>query len=306
MHQNRIDYSLQEYQEVLLDRWQKSILWLGDYDKDNLPRLFFARVTPKTVWLPGKPREKYYRNIFYRLNNQLKISAKRYSFLTLTYDHKKYTPETAAMLLPDHIKEFFRLIRKRYKKVEYFWIVELTKNGYPHIHLIINQFLFWKVVRAIWYQVTGSKIIDIRSIPAGNLAGYVCKYVAKQEKQNQDQFSFIFSNISRLWNSSRGFFTKGDPKEKRFILLGFSGNCWSSDDTIMRPNKETEIWEIDYDFAVPLLMYNQYIERSLRDKPEVYQFKEDMFALFENNTITALLDKIQYFWYHRTELTNQY
>jgi len=295
MHDNRKKYSFEEYQDIIIDRWQHTLLWLGKYSAAGDPELWFARPTPSTPWCPGKPRAKYYKKIYARLATQLNIQSKNYTFCTLTYHTEKYSPEGAAALLPSHIKEFMRLLRKKLGKLQYFWIIELTSLGYPHLHIIFDRYIHWRVIRAIWYKVTKCKVTDIRKIPAGNLAAYVTKYITKQSKQNEDKFGFIFKNIDRMWSSSRGFFTKGDPREKVFILVGFSSNLYYLDKFICRNDPEEEVWLVPYDFAVPLLHFDTFISRSIRS--DASQFVEEMRNLFPYPLVRNAADILDSFYH---------
>lgn len=282
MHQNRIDYSLEEYQEIIKTRWHTSLLWLSERNPDGHRNLFFARPVPRTVWLPGKPRQKYYKKLFFRLHNQLACSDRKYSFATLTYSTKQYSNIMAAALLSNHIKEFIRLIRKRYKKVQYFWIIELTKNYQPHIHIIFDCFIHWKVLRAIWRKVTGSYITNIKSIPSSAAAGYITGYLTKQSKQNNHQFEFIFKHIDRLYCSSRNFFFKSDKILSKYILIAFS-KTYFSDSFIFRPDPESELWSPDINYWYGLLLYDIFIHRSLKDSKESFNARTEILSYFQEN-----------------------
>jgi len=263
MHKNREIYSYESYQDVLLHRWNTTLLWLGSKDESGLQSLYFCKPVPRVVWLPGKPREKYFKRLYARLHNTLNISAKNYSFCTLTYHTEKWSRESAAMLIPEHLKEFFRRLRKRVKNLQYFWVIELTKLGYPHIHLIFNQFIHHKVIRAIWYAITRSYITDIRKVPGNNVAAYVTKYLTKQAKHNEAQYAFIFKNVARLWSSSRNFFGAPQSYESEYVFVGISFNCQISNNKIFRNDPEAEFWEVPLDFVLPLLHDNSFIERNL-------------------------------------------
>jgi len=286
MHKNRTMYTLKEYQEVLTLRWRSTLIWLGKYDDTHLPELWFARPTPKTIWLPGKPRQKYYRSLREKLKSTMKTDAKRYSFITLTYNQRKYSPEEAAERSKSDIKELLRMLRRRFGKIQYFYIIELTVTGYPHFHVIIDKFIYWKVLKAMWYHITLSYVVDIRMIPAGNIAGYICKYLTKVEKQDSWQFAFIFKNIDRLWSASRGFFGKYIIPLSGLIFLAISFSCYQSQKYIHRPDGKPSFWFVPHEFAVPLLSYNDYIDRRVSNAG--HDFLYEMFDLLDHDTISAM------------------
>ena len=296
MHNNRKIYTLDQYQSILIKRWNSTLIWLGKRNPDGHPELWFARPTPRTLWLPGKPRQKYYRRLYEKLHSTLKISSDKYSFITLTYHTKKYSPDEVAERLKGDIKELLRRLRKKHKNIQYFWIIELTASGYPHIHIIINKFIFWKVLRGIWYAITKSYITDIRSIPAANVASYVCKYLTKQSKHSDWQFQFIFKNIDRIWSSSRGFFGKYIKPVSDCIFLAFSWDCFVFDKYIHRPDSSSEFWYVPYQFAIPLLGSPTYIHRKISDA--CWEFVSELNSLFDSHLIRDCYNMCDEFYHN--------
>lgn len=296
MHKNRELYTLDQYQRILLSRWHSTIIWLGKHNEKGSPELWFCRPVPRTIWLPGKPREKYYRALREKLKSTMTRTAKKYSFLTLTYSSRLYSPEEACAQLKGDIKELLRRLRRRLGKLQYFYIVELTKSGYPHLHVIIDHFIFWKVLKAMWFAITGSYIVDIRSIPAGNIASYICKYLTKQSKHTDWQFSFIFKNISRLWAASRGFFGKYQKPLNDCIFLAMSWSCDYYNHVIHRPDNESTFWWVPYEFAIPLLAYDVYLPR--KRSPEGQSFLYELYDMFPWHLIRecfALCDQFYHY-----------
>jgi len=249
------------------------------------------------VWLDGKPRQKYYKRIYAVLHENLRITDKHFVFCTLTYDTKKYSQEGTALAFPEHIKEFFRLLRKKIGKVEYFWIIELTKAGYVHCHIILDRYVHWTIIKAIWYRITGSYITNIESIPANNIVSYVCKYLSKQQKQSEDQFRFIFKNVARLWSSSRNFFSKRAARNKEYIFIGMSWDLYYSSEHLFRPDPDTELWEVEIDRAIPLLLYGKYIQRKINDK--AYEFIDSIINLASNQIQIEEIAWMENFFYPR-------
>ncbi len=279
MHKNREIYSLDEYQRIIKRRWLTSLIWLGRRDEKGSPELWFARPTPRTIWVPGKPRQKYYRALREKLKTTMIKTAKKYSFITLTYHQRKYSPEESAARSKSDIKELLRLIRRRFGKVQYFYIIELTHTGYVHFHVIIDHFIYWKVLKAMWYHITLSYVVDIRLIPSGNIAGYICKYLTKTSKQDSWQFDFIFKNIDRIWAASRGFFTKYVKPISDCIFVAMSFNCWQENKFIHRPDDDTDFWFVPYEFSIPLLTSGIYIDRFRSEAGMDFSFELiDMFS----------------------------
>jgi|GEM_PF-2029103 len=273
MHNNRIEYSYPQYQSVIIDRWKNTLFWFAR-KSDEKYDLYFAKPTPRVPWLPGKPRKKYYKRLFTRIFRQLQTGNFKYSFCTLTYHTRKYSQKYAFLMLKDHLKEFIRRLRKKYPKIQYFWVIELTKNLYPHIHIVFNQYVHWLVIRSIWYHVTQSYITDIRSIPAGNLAAYMSKYISSQKKSSEIQWATIFKQVDRLYGSSKYFFCKiaTEEKDQEWFLISISTNIYDADWRLDRHDSDEDFWLIQHHFAAGLLIYHAVDHCNWQDSyPDIYQ-----------------------------------
>lgn len=272
MHENREIYSLKQYQQILIDRWRRTVYWFAKKEDDRYD-MYFAKPTPKTQWLSGKPRKKYYRKLYTKLNTQLRTDKFHYSFCTLTYHTRKYSQKYAFLMLKDQLKEFIRLVRKKYPKIQYYWVIELTKRLYPHIHIVFNGYVHWLVIRAIWYRVTSSYITDIRSIPSHDISKYIAGYLAKQSKHDKTQWSTIFKNIDRLYGSSRDFFTTKivNPDIGEWFLISLSCDCFLPDWKLYREDREMDFWLIPHHYAASLLLTHDIDHINWQDSyPDIY------------------------------------
>lgn len=74
-----------------------------------------------------------------------------------------------------------RRLRKDFGEIEYLRVTEVTKNGYPHYHLLVRSgFLPHSVVKRYWSELTGATIVDIRQVTKSWSAyKYLVKYLAK-------------------------------------------------------------------------------------------------------------------------------
>jgi len=82
--------------------------------------------------------------------------------------------------------------------LEYFAVVEATKRGEPHIHVLIRGPYMPQAQISAWMdELVGSPIVHIRAIDSeGEAAGYVAKYVGKEPDR--------FGDSKRYW-CSRGW-----------------------------------------------------------------------------------------------------
>lgn len=291
MHQNRVDYTLPQYQDVLLTRWSRTLFLFAKKKKNNGYDFYFAKPTPRTVWLSGKPRDKYYKRLYARLHHQLTLDKKKYTFCTLTYHTRKYSREYCCSLLKSHLKEFIRRLRVRYPRLQYYWIIELTKDYYPHIHFVFDHYCHHVIIRAIWYAVTKSYITDIRMIPAGNLASYLSKYLTKQRSQKVDQFTFIFKNIDRLYGSSKYFFSVYVKFESDWLFINMTFSCDYHDKRLFRPPDNPDFWYIYDEFAKCFLDTCFFIYKNSDKNKEVVKYFHSLFTKKENEFYLSYLLK---------------
>lgn len=84
---------------------------------------------------------------------------------------------------------FLTDLRKRYKNLSYVWKAEVSKNSNIHFHIIVNQFVHWKEVRALWLNVCFENGYGTRAESAQFQNGYPCSEVKGVEKvQNFRQY----------------------------------------------------------------------------------------------------------------------
>jgi hypothetical protein len=106
--------------------------------------------------------------------------------------------------------------------VPFFWVAELTKKGWPHLHIIVlhRNFINKREIAELWSEYGMGNIVDLknrnkrwRETRAVGLAFYLSKYLVKQLTR-PDHFAF------RRWSSSHGFLI---PRpRKRAHKAGFS------------------------------------------------------------------------------------
>jgi hypothetical protein len=103
--------------------------------------------------------------------------------ITLTVNPSRWTdPRAAYDGTRRKISDLSKLLRKKYGEFEYFRILEVTKKGWPHYHLITrSSFIPQAELSTLWKGLTGAPIVDVRQIKkVGDVYWYVVKYLAKQ------------------------------------------------------------------------------------------------------------------------------
>lgn len=136
------------------------------------------------------------------------VEARPTKFITLTVSSQHWdTPREAYDETRRRLPKWSNKVRKTTGSFEFVRILEVTKAGYPHYHLLARcPYIPQKLLSEMWAGLTGSPIVDVRAIREGqNSVNYVCKYLRKQ-------LYCSFTNRRVSW--SRNFFPKL-PKEPR-------------------------------------------------------------------------------------------
>ena len=144
-----------------------------------------------------------------RAKLQAEIKAARPNrFLTLTTcGGANETPRQIFDWTRRQLSELTKQYRREGRPIEYLRVLEATKLGFPHYHLLVrSEYLEQKELSHRWAHLTRAFIVDIRSLTRDeNAARYVMKYLTKQG-------SVPFTNRRLSW--TRNFFPKTPPKPK--------------------------------------------------------------------------------------------
>ena len=255
MHRNRLLYTLPEYQQKLRNNYKKCGLFL---ERNEDHKIFIFRPIPNCPWLP-ESRKKYFNKIRNRIQNI--PGTHKFTFATLTYSASNYSPVGACKTIKHDIDLFFKRMGYHHRKVQYFYIIELTKQYMPHIHIVFDQFIPWKKIRSSWFHVTGNVVTDVRQKSQGEAFHHCLKYLTKMKKMGQAEWSFIFSHVDRIWSASRGFLAAASSRTGKYTFLfsvwdpdGFLGKGFENCETDLISN------EIDRSDAVYIAGFSEKIE----------------------------------------------
>jgi len=256
MHRNRIIYTLPEYQNKLRNGYKKLGLFLQNVEDH---KIFVFRPVPTTCWLP-EARKKYFNKI--RSKVETLNYSKKFTFATLTYSTRLYSPNVCADRVKSDIDLFFKRLTYRHKRPEYFYVLELTKNYMVHIHLMFDRYIPHKILKKSWFYVTGCTIVDIRHLPTKSAFWYCVKYLSDCKKQDDGKWSFLFSHIDRIWTCSRNFFAGAVSKEGRYKFLFCAFDPEHVIDSSFE-NAATDLMsnEVDYNDAVLIAGFSDRFDR---------------------------------------------
>jgi len=122
--------------------------------------------------------------------------------LTLTVNNSLHnSPREAFDATRGFVSELIRYLRTRFGAIEYLRVTEVTKQGYPHYHLLVRSaFLPHAVVKKTWEEMTGATIVDLRPVTKTFGAyNYLTKYLTKMHRLDWTE---------RHVSYSKGFFPK--------------------------------------------------------------------------------------------------
>lgn len=133
--------------------------------------------------------------------------------ITLTVDTKLYlSPREAYDKTRRMVTQLAVRMRRRYKEFEYIRILEVTKKGWPHYHLLVRSpYLPHQIIKDTWAELTGATIVDVRQMKKdNNIYFYVLKYLAKQK---------VIPWTNRRVSWSRKFFAKNSKPKGQPLKL---------------------------------------------------------------------------------------
>lgn len=137
--------------------------------------------------------------------------------LTLSYGQMKNDNEIKRNML----MRFLEIVKKE-KGVQYYvWRAEPQINGNIHFHIIMDRFIDWQWIRAIWNKIQAKHLYidafeqknghrnpnstDIHGLKqVGNIAAYICKYMVKDKP--------LRIITGRIWGCSSNLHKMKNPR----------------------------------------------------------------------------------------------
>jgi hypothetical protein len=172
-------------------------------------------------------------------------------FLTLTLDPKKLPPGLDVAGKIDYLYGVWRkmrvyLRRKLGKSLMFISVVELQKNGNPHLHMLVGSFLPKKWISAAWQALGGGSFTRIQHADIHRVAAYIAKYVT------DDSLGHLPAG-TRRFSTSRGLslFERSTGKPGAWILVRPSIEFWRE----RVPEVLTEKYDTEQDGARSLVSF---------------------------------------------------
>lgn len=126
--------------------------------------------------------------------------------VTLTLDPKKLGVDPYAYL--SRLWRKFRVyLTREYGSVSFLWVMELQRNGNPHLHILVNKFLHQAWLSRTWDALGGGRIVDVRYVDIHRVRGYLAKYLNKAWESMaipERKRRYATSRDIRLWEDPEG------------------------------------------------------------------------------------------------------
>lgn len=149
-------------------------------------------------------------------------------FITLTVDVKRFeSVGEAVKKLYSAYKLLVQAIRRKYKKFEYFSVIEFTKQGWPHIHILQRGTYIPHKWLSLQWDKLGMGFIVLPKKVRGRAKEYLVKYMTKEAE--------CFAHHLRKIRYSKNFFFVADSLKKWLEGFSFSISMFSAETEICHP-----------------------------------------------------------------------
>lgn len=153
-----------------------------------------------------------------RLEQRIR-SAHPNKFITLTVEQTPgLTRHDAETTIREHWSKFIAAVRKFKPEFEYLKVIEWTKKGWPHVHVVArSDYLPQSLLATLWRKHVLPGFVDIRKIHDGSaMPREITKYVTKTARHYARR-----KQGERLFTTSLGFFSR-ESKHKENLDARFS------------------------------------------------------------------------------------
>lgn len=129
----------------------------------------------------------------------------------------RFVTLTSSLQSRNFIQQDLRRLIMRLKRrsilVDYIRVIELTKSGLEHVHLIYRgSFLSQSSLSLLWQEIHQAPIVDIRSVRTSKhgirgAAGELAKYMAKEGCRRYSwSWGWVYKGFVRTWYQAKALF----------------------------------------------------------------------------------------------------
>lgn len=98
---------------------------------------------------------------------------------TITTDPSILSSDAALQSISRRWHRVCRNLYRLYPHLKYFRVLEFTKSGLPHLHVIFDQYVDWHAFRKLLMAQCFGRVLHYTTIPRDVAFGYMTKYITK-------------------------------------------------------------------------------------------------------------------------------
>jgi hypothetical protein len=123
------------------------------------------------------------------------------TFWTITTDPKVLDPQTATETINHRWHQVCRNLLRAYPGIKYFRVLEFTRSGLPHLHVIFDRYVDWSLLQSMLINKLFGEVLHFKRIPRDQAFAYLTKYLSKA----LDHFQLARDLHLRTWSCSLHF-----------------------------------------------------------------------------------------------------
>jgi hypothetical protein len=128
--------------------------------------------------------------------------------LTLTLDPSKCKAEESIPYIKNCWNKMRTYLKRKFgKNISFIAVLELQKNGYAHLHIMVDRYIEQAWVSGAWESIGGGRIVHIKHVDIHRVTHYLSKYLTKS------MFLEHYGK-NRRYTTSRDLTLKEAAKEK--------------------------------------------------------------------------------------------
>jgi len=245
------DIIAKDYEKYIEDLKNKAVVLRS---KDDPSMAFIVRPYKSSRYSPAgqKKLAKTIRKRFNGVDSGV--------FLTLTFDPRRVSLTSAWSHLSELIKRtmnYLKIYAKRESEargvklnVQYIWVIEVQKNGYPHVHVFypsIKRLIDVNQIQQIW----GVGFVFIKKLEGVKIGAYMSKYLSKGQGLEK-ALPYVWFFKIRLHGASNMVILKTPRGDSKYVFIGMcfldeEGKNLASLEALMHLNNINTVKEIGTD-----------------------------------------------------------
>jgi len=134
--------------------------------------------------------------------------------LTLTIGQDGCSPEQSVEYIRNCWSKLRVYLHRTFgEAIKFIGILEFQKNGYAHLHVLVDRYIDFAWIQKNWQAVGGGHRVNIKKIDTHRIGAYLSKYLTKE------LFLSPYYGKYRRFTTSRGIDLLSKPKQGTWQLV---------------------------------------------------------------------------------------